>query len=90
MELEIYSLAISLSSLRFADLLLGLGLSNLILGGIVLFSRANTALIKLARPADPSQWPILGFTEPMYTPSAPKISPTAEVSIGSPTEVPVP
>lgn len=61
-------------------LLLALGVLNLILGGIVLCCKANTALIKLARPADPSQWPILGFTEPMYTPLSPKISPTAEVS----------
>lgn len=31
------------------------------LGGIVLFSKANTALIKLARPAEPSQCPIFGY-----------------------------
>lgn len=51
------------SCLGAIDLLLGLGVLNLILGGIVLFSKANTALIILAMPAEPSQWPILGFAK---------------------------
>ena len=40
----------------------GFGLLNLILGGIVLFSRASTALIKLEIPEAPSEWPTFGFT----------------------------
>lgn len=43
----------------------GLGEVNLILGGIMRFSRASTAFITEVRPDAPSKWPRLGFTEPM-------------------------
>lgn len=45
-----------------ACLLLGLGLEDLMFGGIVLFSNARTALIRLVRPLAPSEWPVFGFT----------------------------
>lgn len=59
-------------------------------GGIVLFSNARTALIKLVTPEQPSECPTFGFTEPIYTPRSPKTLPTAVVSMGSPVAVPVP
>lgn len=49
-------------AIRHADLLLGLGVENLMFGGIVLFSKANTALIKLVKPEAPSEWPTFGLT----------------------------
>jgi hypothetical protein len=78
-----------LSSVR-VDLLFGLGFLNLIFGGIVLFSKARTALIRLVIPEQPSECPTFGFTDPMNTPRSPKTFPTAVVSIGSPVAVPVP
>jgi len=68
----------------------GLGVMNLMFGGIVLFSRDRMHLIKLLRPEEPSECPTLGFTDPMYTPFRPKTLPTAVVSAGSPVGVPVP
>ncbi len=70
--------------------LFGLGSWNLMFGGIVRCSSANTALMTLLMPEQPSEWPMFGFTEPMYTPSSPKTFPTARVSMGSPVAVPVP
>lgn len=72
------------------DLLLGLGFLNLIFGGIVLCSKARTALIKLVMPEQPSECPTFGFTEPIYTPRSLKTLPTAVASMGSPVAVPVP
>lgn len=72
------------------DVLLGLGVLNLMFGGIVLCSNARTALIKLVTPEQPSECPTFGFTEPIYTPRSPKTLPTAVVSMGSPVAVPVP
>jgi hypothetical protein len=57
-----------LSSVR-VDLLFGLGFLNLIFGGIVLFSKARTALIRLVIPEQPSECPTFGFTDPMNTPT---------------------
>jgi len=45
--------------------LAGFGVLNLMLGGIVRCSKARTALMRLLRPDDPSEWPRLGFTEPI-------------------------
>lgn len=47
------------------DLLLGLGVLNLMFGGMVLCSSASTHLIKLVIPEDPSPWPTFGLTDPM-------------------------
>ncbi len=41
--------------LRHNSLLLGFGVLNLILGGIILFSKARIALIKLVMPDAPSE-----------------------------------
>ncbi len=60
------------------------------LGGIVLCCRAKTPLMTLEMPEQPSEWPMLGFTDPMYTPVDPKTLPTAVTSMGSPVCVPVP
>jgi hypothetical protein len=78
------------SRVSFTHLLLGLGVLNLMFGGIVLCSKAKTDLIKLVRPEAPSEWPKFGLTEPMYTPLYPNTLPIAVVSIGSPVAVPVP
>ena len=51
-----------LISALFMYSLLGLGLSNLILGGIVLCSSARTHFIRAVRPDAPSEWPKLGYT----------------------------
>lgn len=72
------------------DLLFGLGILNLMLGGIVLCSNVRIPLIRLVIPEQPSECPTLGLTEPIYTPRSPKMLPTALVSIGSPVAVPVP
>jgi hypothetical protein len=37
------------------DILLGFGVVNLMFGGMVLFSKANTALIRLVIPDAPSE-----------------------------------
>lgn len=57
-------LAVSVGSLFKAVryLLLGFGVMNLIFGGIVLCSKASTALIRLVMPEAPSEWPTFGFT----------------------------
>ena len=44
------------------NLLFGLGVSNLMLGSIVLCSRDSTAFIKLVRPDAPSECPTFGLT----------------------------
>ena len=43
-------------------ILLGFGFANLMFGGIILFSRANIAFIRLVIPEAPSEWPTFGFT----------------------------
>jgi hypothetical protein len=48
-----------------ANVLLGLGLLNLIFGGMILCSRARTDLMTEVRPDEPSPCPRFGFTEPM-------------------------
>lgn len=47
------------------NLLLGFGVWNLMFGGMILFSRARTAFIKLEMPAEASEWPRFGLTEPI-------------------------
>jgi len=63
---------------------------NLILGGIVRCSNDLTALISDTSPEAPSVWPTFGLTEVIWIPASPKTLATAPVSIGSPTDVPVP
>lgn len=48
--------------LGMVDSLLGFGLLNLMLGGMVLFSRAKTALMMLVMPDAPSECPVFGLT----------------------------
>lgn len=47
------------------SLLRGLGTLNLMFGGMVLCSKARTAFIKLDIPAEASEWPRFGLTDPM-------------------------
>lgn len=49
-------------SILLGYLLFGFGVTKLIFGGIVLFSRARTALMILVSPDAPSPWPTFGFT----------------------------
>ncbi len=72
------------------DLLFGLGVVSFIFGGMILCSNAKIDLMRLLMPEAPSECPRFGFTEPIYTPLAPKTLPIAVVSIGSPVGVPVP
>ena len=44
--------------------LFGLGVLKLMFGGMMPFSRARTALIRLVRPLAPSEWPTFGLTFP--------------------------
>lgn len=79
---------------RLAQSTVGLGFFRCRLGGIVLFSRHSTALMRPAIPAAASAWPMLVFTEPTRQRSsearAPTMSARACSSTGSPTLVPVP
>ena len=48
----------------------GLGFSKFVLGGIIPFSRAKTALMILASPLAPSRWPTLDLTAPTMSGSS--------------------
>ncbi len=73
----------------------GLGAVKCSVAGICRWCTASTALISPAIPAAASRWPTLLFTEPISSGrpggrAAPRTSPSARASIGSPSGVPVP
>jgi hypothetical protein len=78
-----------------AKLIFGFGLTKCRLGGINLFSSMSTVLMSPATPAAASRWPMLVLTEPtaqkpLRLVRAPKALLRAAISIGSPSDVPVP
>jgi hypothetical protein len=73
----------------------GLGLRRCRCGGTSPCCSASRILIRPAMPAADSRWPMLVFTEPIISGRsavcvAPKTAPSARISIGSPSGVPVP
>lgn len=78
---------------HFSNGIDGFGLWKSQFGNKKPFSNIRAALIMATTPLAPSKWPMLDFTEPMYSgcldlAERPRTAPIAAASIGSPTAVP--